>query len=197
MTLADLDRDAAPDLVLGDHWLRNTGEGWTSHRLGVVNDAEKDAEPDRNRVADLNGDGWLDVVVALEKGTKLYWFEHPASGKAATSLWKRHLLGDVPGQGFSMDVADFDGDGDMDVVVGEHRNPSKVNRVVLFENADGRGGKWRERVIDQGPADQIDHHDGTVAVDLDGDGDLDLVTIGFYNPKIWVLENKAIDRPAR
>jgi hypothetical protein len=85
----------------------------------------------------------------------------------------------------------------MDVVVGEHRNPEKNNRVILIENTDGRGGAWRQHVIDQGPSTLIDHHDGTVAVDLDGDGDLDLASIGFYNSKVWVLENKAIDRPRR
>jgi len=43
-------------------------------------------------------------------------------------------------------------------------------------------------VIDKGPKDQIDHHDGTQAF-LDNDGDLDIVSIGWYNPKVWVFEN--------
>lgn len=48
-------------------------------------------------------------------------------------------------------------------------------------------------MIDSGPAGDIDHHDGTQAVDLDGDGDLDLVSTGYTKAKVWVFENKAID----
>jgi hypothetical protein len=190
VSLGDVDHDGAVDLMLGDHWLRNTGAAWTVHPMGIVNDLSPKAEVDRNRLADINGDGWLDAVVALELGTQLFWFEHP--GKDPTGPWKRHLIGEVAGQGFSMDVADFDGDGDFDVVIGEHR--AAVNRVIIFENVGGRGETWRPHVIDQGGAKEIDHHDGTVAVDMDGDGDLDLLSIGFNNNKIWLLENHAIDR---
>ena len=51
----------------------------------------------------------------------------PAAPPAA--WWKRHIIG----QGFRMGIADFDADGDIDVVVGEHRTPDKTSRVVLFE----------------------------------------------------------------
>lgn len=192
VTLGDIDRDSHVDLLLGDYWLRNTEKGWAHHELGTVTDLNPKAEADRNRLVDMNGDGWLDAVVSLELDTHIVWFEHP--GKDATGKWKRHIVGQVPGQGFSMDVADFDGDGDFDIVVGEHRNPDKVNRVIIFENTDGKGGAWKQHVIDQGPANMIDHHDGVIAVDVDGDGDLDLISIGFTNNKVWILENKAIER---
>jgi hypothetical protein len=89
-----------------------------------------------------------------------------------------------------MDTRDFDRDGDPDIVVGEHRGP-EVNRVLLYENLEG-GARWMKYVIDQGPKTEIDHHDGTQAVDLDNDGDLDLISVGWYNPKVWVFENQAI-----
>ena len=44
-------------------------------------------------------------------------------------------------------------------------------------------------MIDKNPKNIIDHHDGTQAVDLDGDGDLDIISMGWYNPKVWVFEN--------
>ncbi len=191
VSIGDIDRDWASDILLGDHWLRNTDKGWTLHRIGNVQDLNPKAEVDRNRLADINGDGLLDSVVSLELDSHIVWFEQ---GGLPLAPWKRHIIGKVPGMGFSMDVADFDMDGDLDVVVGEHRNPDKKNRVILFENQDGRGTKWKEHVIDSGSADEIDHHDGTIAVDIDGDGDLDIVSIGFYKSKVWVLENKAIDR---
>jgi hypothetical protein len=28
---------------------------------------------------------------------------------------------------------------------------------------------------------------------MDNDGDMDIISIGWYHPKIWLYENKAID----
>jgi hypothetical protein len=84
-------------------------------------------------------------------------------------------------------VADIDADGDVDLVIGEHRG--SPNRVLAFENLD-RGRSWRVHQLDSGPASEIDHHDGTQLVDLDGDGDLDIASIGWNNPKLWVYENR-------
>ncbi len=182
LSLGDIDRDGDLDLLLGEKWLRNDGNAWPTFVLGKVTQGE----PDRVDLADINADGRLDAVVSLENGTDVLWYEAP---KDPTEKWTRHKIGVVAGQGFSMDTADFDTDGDPDVVVGEHRGP-KNNRVVLFENTSD-GAKWIEHVIDSGPKNQIDHHDGVQSVDIDGDGDLDLISIGWYNPKLWILENLA------
>ncbi|MFC1889943.1 FG-GAP repeat domain-containing protein [Thermodesulfobacteriota bacterium] len=181
----DIDRDGDQDLLLGTMWLRNDAGSWSSYTIGSV---QSGAEPDRNDLADINGDGRLDAVVALEGGEEVYWFEAPPD---ATGSWQRYLIGSVAGEGFSMDVADFDGDGDPDVVLGEHKGTAE-NRVIIFENVNG-GSSWNTHVIDSGPVGDIDHHDGTQAVDLDGDGDLDLISIGYTNAKVWIFENKAID----
>jgi len=145
----------------------------------------KAGNPDRVDLADVNGDGRLDAVIALENGTDVWWFEAPEN---PTGEWTQHKIGVIAGQGFSMDTADFDGDGDPDVVIGEHRGKQE-NRVVLFENVSD-GAMWKQHVINKGLKNTVDHHDGTQAVDLDGDGDLDIISIGWYNPKVWVYENK-------
>jgi len=190
LTVGDIDGDADLDILLGTQWLRNDNDSWSQHRLGTVGDFGPNVKADRSRLADINRDGRLDAVVGLENGTGIFWFEQPAEDPSKP--WARHLVGNVAGQGFSLDVADFDADGDLDIVVGEHRNPDNVNRVILFENTDGNGGTWKEHIIDRGPANEIDHHDGTLAVDLDGDGDLDIASIGWNNSAVWVLENLAI-----
>ncbi len=180
LDFGDIDRDGDLDLLLGDLWLRNDGDSWPTFRMGRITKGE----PDRVDLADVNGNGRLDAIVSLEKGTDVWWFEAPAD---PTKTWKQHKLGVIAGQGFSMDTADFDRDGDPDVVIGEHRGKTE-NRVVIFENRD-HGTNWCPHVIDKGPRNEIDHHDGTQAVDLDNDGDLDIISIGWYNPKVWVFEN--------
>ncbi len=193
LALGDIDRDGDLDILLGDKWLRNDSGKWTTFTLAHITQGE----PDRYRLADMNRDGRLDAVVSLEKGTAVFWFEQPED---PTKLWKVHQLGTVAGQGFSMDVADFNADGWLDVVIGEHAG-QRVNRVIIFENPGPRvsqiQSEWRGVIIDEGPRTQIDHHDGTLAYDLDRDGDLDLVSIGWHNPLIWVYWNHALRRNAQ
>jgi len=185
ISTGDIDHDGDTDMLLGNIWLENESDQWITHILGEIEDLDADAEPDRNDLVDVNNDGRLDAVISLEKGTHVLWFEAPEDPK---QTWIRHSIGDIEGQGFSMDTRDFDRDGDPDVAIGEHRHPTH-NRVVIFQNFDN-GRTWSKIVIDKDAKDVIDHHDGTVAVDIDKDGDLDLISVGWYNPKVWILENQ-------
>jgi hypothetical protein len=69
-----------------------------------------------------------------------------------------------------MDTADVDGDGDVDLVLAEHRGNL---RIAIWAN-DGTG-TFTEKVIGQGH----ESHLGGRLVDLDGDGDLDIVSIAW------------------
>ncbi len=198
LDLGDIDGDGDLDLLLGTIWLENTATGWTSRTLGSVVDSTpaegNTPEPDRCRLADLDLDGDLDAVVANEFGRDIVWFENPGPA-AVTGTWIRRLVGTAHGQGFSLDVHDMDNDGLPDVVLGEHRGdvaPAQNNRVLIFRNVGG-GTSWTTHVVDSDSPSVIDHHDGTQVADLDGDGDPDLYSIGWNNPKLWIFRN---DSPA-
>ena len=182
--MGDIDKDGDEDLLLGTSWLENKGSEWTPVKIGDI----PEGEPDRNELADVNGDGRPDAVIGIELSKDLFWFEN---GKDPEKPWTRHQIGTIEGMGFSMDMADFDNDGDPDMVVGEHRG-KEVNRVVIFENIKN-GSKWKQHVIDSGPVNEIDHHDGTQVIDIDNDGDLDIISVSWYNHKVWLFENKAIE----
>ena len=144
-------------------------------------------EPDRVKLADMDGDGDLDAVTGFghETGfTDLVWFEQ---GNDPTALWTRHdIATDLIGNPQSLDVSDLDFDGDIDVVAGEHlpQDPGNLGAFV-FENVDGVGDSWARNTIFIGD----EHHDGTQLADLDGDGDLDVYSIAWTNGRTVVYEN--------
>jgi hypothetical protein len=88
----------------------------------------------------------------------------------------------------SVSKADMDGDGDLDVIAGEHNtnNPEKAG-LFIFENLDGRGTKWKTHTVYIGD----EHHVGAQIVDIDNDGDLDIISIGWNHANVLLYENLA------
>lgn len=185
LSAGDIDRDGDLDLLLGLAWLENTGEGWVYHVLN-----NNSALLDRNELADIDGDGRLDAVVGFEPSPPhpIAWYRQPVD---PTELWQENIVFDVFASQ-SLDVADLDRDGDLDLVAGEHRKLDPDNAATfILENVDGVGGVWTEHRIGLGE----EHHDGTQVADLDHDADLDIYSIGWVNPRVLVYENGAIELP--
>lgn len=179
--VGDIDRDGDLDICgTVDNkqvaWWENPGNGlggWKAHPIGAM----PDKYADRFYAAELNDDGRLDIVVSAANGSKngVYWWEQPE--EPISSAWRLHTVV-VQGTTNSMDVADMDGDGDSDIVAGEHRGEKKV---AIWEN-DGKG-HFAERVISRGK----ESHLGTRVTDLDGDGDLDIVSIAWDSFRFFHL----------
>jgi len=184
LSSGDIDRDGDQDLLLGTKWLRNDSSFWE-----VVTLSDTADPPDRNRLADINRDGKLDAVVgfeAINKPGNLAWYEQ--KGEPPSLEWEEHLIGVITGP-MSLSVGDLDLDGDPDIVAGEHNTeePSKAI-TYFFENEDGMGTNWITHIIHIGD----EHHDGTQLVDIDDDGDLDIISIGWTHPRVIIYENKLV-----
>lgn len=176
LSRGDIDGDGDQDVLLGTIWLENDGSGWVSHTL--YDTAEK---PDRNRLADINGDGRLDAVVGYEAISvpgKLAWYEAPPD---PTQAWTEHVIDTIIGP-MSLDVGDMDGDGDIDLVAGEH-NKAKPSEGRIFVYEQTPAG-FQRYLIDAGD----EHHDGAQLVDIDNDGDLDVISIGWTHNRVMVYE---------
>ncbi len=194
IVFADIDHDGFSDLVAttgeakGVAWWRNPGDGsadWERHDVGTFPDA---VYPDRVAVADLDGDKRLDIIATEENGeatgAEAYWWRQPESlGKDG---WEAHQLASR-GSLNSLSAADLDGDGDVDIVMAEHRG---ARRISIWNNLGG--GRFAEQLVGAG----IESHLGAQTVDLDGDGDLDIVSIAWDAPgTIHAWRNDAVAGP--
>jgi hypothetical protein len=133
---------------------------------------------------DLDGDGDNDIVVTDSDGQNsgLAWLEN--NGKTPPGFIARYLGNKAPGTRgsfHSLRLADFDGDGDQDILVIEQEDPSilplgAAPRWYIFDNlSQGGAPHFDERVILDS---RLGGHDAWVG-DVGGDGDIDIVS------KIW------------
>jgi hypothetical protein len=148
--VVDLDRDGDLDVVLthgdmlddflvkpyhGIQWLENRGGfPFVAHTLATLPGAMG------ARAVDLDGDGDLDVVAVTyvpdpRRGDQaprpllpsLVWLEQVAPGR-----FERRTL-ELGGRHVSVDAADFDGDGDIDLVMGQFGSAAE-SAVEVWEN---------------------------------------------------------------
>lgn len=194
----DIDGDGDIDIALGTatqkgktpnilNWFENPGHidsEWKKYEVGTTVNSI-----DRIELADFDGDGKIDIAVSeelypgLEPKAHLYTFKNNGNVKNGTK-WDRK----IHFSGYSnnnLDAADMDNDGDIDLISGEHKG-SKFP-TILFEN-DGKGN-FKQNIIDTGK----ESHLGTQLVDLEGDGDLDIVSVAWDKHQyLHIWRNNAI-----
>ena len=181
--IGDIDGDGDPDVVRSNLWFDNadgSATKWKEHRIPFGNSAQPYPLATRARVVDIDRDGDADLVMTENeiRAGRIAWLENQ-NGKG--DRWTVHDLpaaDDAPrGAYHSLAVEDFDNDGDWDVfsVEMEAIPGDRQPRWFIWENADGRGTKFVERVIFDG---KLGGHEAVVA-DVEGDGDLDICS------KLW------------
>jgi hypothetical protein len=125
--------------------------------------------------ADVDGDGDLDALSASRDDDKIAWYEN--TDGAGSFGPEQIITADPDGIGTQQGeadsaravyAADLDGDGDLDVISASHTD----NKIAWYENSDGAGGFGAQQVI----TSQAGEARLAIAADLDGDGDLDVVT---------------------
>ena len=141
---------------------------WKEHRIGSTGDYEAMFLT----VADLDRDWLDDVLVAVREGPIRYF----RRTKWAPPEWETHTIELPPGigTGKSVAVGDIDRDGKPDVVLScENAFDAKAGVVWMSYGKTPADGDWRHYPI-SGPEGV--KFDLVKLVDLDDDGDLDVIT---------------------
>lgn len=166
VSVGDLNGDGLLDIVLakGRHWplhnrvLLNNGKGG----FAATNLAE---DPDRTysaALADLDGDGDLDMVVSNDKPDHKMVYKNDGKGRFHFA----GLFGDAEWTTRYVTLADLNGDRSPDIVVANRMGRNPVPSFICWNNGNGTFPSCEE--LPAGSATSI------AAADFDGDGALDL-----------------------
>lgn len=175
---ADLDGDGDLDIASRQgtnlFWWENDGLGnfEVQHLIHNANSATI------IRTADLDGDGDMDIMTGQYNNDKLVWYRNLGGGNFGTEQIIFNPGGNN-GSLTSLQIADMDGDGDMDFIVSSYNSYTNY-----YKNTDGQGTFVDQNVI------VFDWLMAVYPADIDGDGDLDVIGVdsnggGAFEAVVW------------
>lgn len=154
---------------------------------------------------DINGDGRKDLLTGMAHDYGLAWYEQTAEGG-----WIQHVIDASWSQPHASVLVDLNGDGQPDLVTGKRyfahngSDPGEREPIGIYwyewrkiplkaptANTSGNGGvEWIRHIVDYGG--RMGAGVQTVVVDIDDDGDLDIISAGKSG--LFLAENCSRER---
>jgi FG-GAP-like repeat/RTX calcium-binding nonapeptide repeat (4 copies)/Putative Ig domain len=204
MAVGDINGDGLPDVIVASYGtapaagtpptisnypgsitvLLNNGDG----RFLVSQTIRDGYGPDAVAIADLNGDGKPDLIVANHYNGNVEVFEGYGNGKFSKNPVTTTYAGNHP---VSLSVADFNGDGKPDIVVADYgvpyasmTAPGTPGAVVLLTNSNNFALSESHILTDDyGPSAVIATDYAGNTLDLNGDGHADIAVTNKLTDK--------------
>lgn len=185
----DLNGDGAPDIVSADEfndeivWYRNTGGLSPSFVRSVVTSAPDG--PSGVHLADIDRDGDLDIVSCSLNDSSIAWYQNSGG---ATPTFSRRLVYNAAMSARSVFTADLDDDGDLDILSASYDDDT----VAWFENDGAPIPTFTRRVI----TNAANGAASVYAADVDGDGDIDVLSAAVLAFEIAWYESDGSSPPS-
>jgi len=198
IVLADLNNDRYPDILTGGEY---NGVRVVTSRLPALSYSITRLPQDSiftqaSAMADLDGDGLLDIFVCNDEGTSAIWRNTGNSSFVRDNMGMN--LNTVPSSdnsgNYGSVFTDFDNDGDLDLYISKcsHRapkdslDPRRINQLFVNQGNGGfleQAGTYNLRDSSQTWVTEFQ--------DIDNDGDLDAFIANHYWPSRLMLNNGA------
>ncbi len=183
---ADIDGDGDIDIVglvgIAVKWFEQTTDyTFVAHTIGTaLGGGTSWTDTPCSWVDDIDKDGDTDVLIASDIGIGVEWFENIGGG----ATWNWHLLDGVNGY-HRISSADFDCDGDIDIVAVDNAHSTYSGNIYLFRNNGGMS--FVKELAVNLPYDGFGNGWRVYPADFNGDGYPDLYTPGFND--VFIMLN--------
>ncbi len=174
--VADIDDDGDLDVAAasfeGDEiaWHRNDGnQNFTKEIIDTTADGAYYVSP-----ADVDGDGDIDIFTASQLDNTIAWYEN--EGEAG---FTKRIIDSTAEGARSVFAVDMDRDGDADTL-----SAAKLGDTFAWHINDGNGN-FTKRIIDESTPN-ADGAYGITAVDMDYDGDEDILTASKWSSDVVI-----------
>ncbi|HAP64400.1 MAG TPA: hypothetical protein DCR93_34595, partial [Cytophagales bacterium] len=198
LKFGDLNSDSHLDIVVvtgkdGVYWVPNLGSGQFGSLTQITSQiilSNEDIITEIVQIADFNQDTYLDILVPSPYDTSAVWYPNTGTGTFQSPVSVYSHLGSID-DNITTHVMDVDQDGDIDIITSEftrYQGVADTMYVYFLENTDG-AGTFGSPVQLPYPSDYVGAYGRFFDVDIDEDGDLDLVGGGATNYGLVYFEN--------
>lgn len=193
MGFGDLNGDGRVDLLFEGGWYEGPAENSFQKPWKLHADWEIHASVPI-LVKDLNEDGRNDVIIANGHDYGLFWWEQKAPEADGKLAWNKHLIDDRFSQVHAPHLADLDGDGREELIVGKRvyahngNDPGgKEPPCLYYYTWDPATREFTRHTIDEG---RVGGGLQIRTADLNGDGRLDIAVAGKSGTYVLFNEGK-------